>query len=109
MGACFASPGGIPPASPAGTVVLFDPGPSDVELGLLVLTTDVAQWITLSWSGQSGQPGQVAMPVYVGPGGASFDLRGQPLSAFGAAGRQITATTSVASGLGWIVTGRYLP
>ncbi len=104
----FAAPLTVAPGSPAGTAVLFDPGTSDASLGLLMLSTDVPQWITVAFGGVAGIPGSASFGVYVGPGGAALDLHGTPLSAFGAG--QVTVTTiASASGLGALLTGCLLP
>lgn len=117
MGAPIGFLASLPPATAADTILtIFDPGSADAELGVLVITTDAAQWVTLGFGAQGGiagetsqQAGAIAVPLYVGPGGLAIDWHGMTLGSLGAAGRQITVTTSVISGLGCIFGGCTIP
>ncbi len=103
MGAPFAAVLEVAPASPAGAYP-FAPvwGTQDAELHLLVISVDVAQWVTVTF-------GTTALPLYVGPGGIGIDLHNLPLSALNAAGRAVTVNTSAPCGVGGLLTGCTLP
>jgi hypothetical protein len=104
----------LPAGSAAGSILtIADPGSSDAELGVLVVTTDVAQWITLGFGAQGGtvgdlatQGGPLSVQLFVG---LAIDWHGMTLGALGAQGRQVTVQTSAISGLGCILGGCTIP